>query len=269
MTIDNFKDYYGAFELRALAYYLVSLFYKTNCKYSCTRSKINRLLTIYMFCNIKNKPNLHDSKFAITKEFMGFYDLAFIIPNTIYYTDLRDMKNNDDKQEIKERFGKVINRYTEYDDKIDESQKELLELIFRKFGSYPITDLSIKTDKIKDNAPIKQKKDNVVNIDEFLLFLNNKENNKLYKNNEIFKFIKNFYNKYKNKVMHPIKSNIDSKEELIEKMKEKCNNLTKIDDDEILYQLSEILAVIEELAKNENKSLKDVKKILKKKRSKQ
>jgi len=41
-------------DIISLANYIAQLYYKTDCKYRCTRRKIDSLLAIYKFCCLNN-----------------------------------------------------------------------------------------------------------------------------------------------------------------------------------------------------------------------
>lgn len=80
-----------------------------------------------------------------------------------------------------------------------------MEAIFRKFGSYPISDLAKMLNELHHNIPFEKKVDefnfvyNYLDSDKFLEFLNSEHSNNLYKDNEIFNFIKRFNNMTFNK----------------------------------------------------------------------
>lgn len=54
--------------------YLISLYYKTGCKYPCTRSKINKLLIIFKLCFIKNNLKTFDNKLIIYENGPSYFE---------------------------------------------------------------------------------------------------------------------------------------------------------------------------------------------------
>lgn len=174
--------------LKVLAFYLVSLYYKTGCKYLCSITKINRLLTIYKFCTLKYNDESLRGEYIINTS-MWFDSLWFCIYKEEYFNE------NLMKQECKE-ITEEINEFAEVPEKykvehqIGVSSKILLEKIFRKFGNYSLNDLGPMIDEIIFEMPTKKidgKKDIDVN--------NFKKSLYVYPqnlNNEVLNFIKNF-----------------------------------------------------------------------------
>jgi len=170
-------------QTKKMAFYLISLFYKSGERYFCSRPKINRLLTIYKFCSVRHDPNcFHFSFVPGGSGLMGIKGLSSFVERDVY---LNFYMYDDDKQEFTDTFdetveipGRYVNDFLIRDYEISDKVKELLEIIFRKFGSYPISDLAQMIDQMKNNIPFRKKVDEVnfiyysLDADEFLEFLN-------------------------------------------------------------------------------------------------
>lgn len=187
-----------------VANYLVSLYERTKNKYKYYPTKINRLLTIYKLCSLKyNDECLDDYDFIIRDDgtmgilngmYSPFYNIYSLIPES--YTEIDEEleifqpHKNFLHQEIK-KVHELFNINYEKQLCISEDSKKLLELIFRKFGNYPYSDLAIQINEIVNNIPIRKKyEENDIKLEDFTNFMYNNEN--VLKYNIIFEFIKNF-----------------------------------------------------------------------------
>ena len=180
-------------DIESCAYYLISLFYKTGCKYACYRTKLNRLLAIYRFCRIDCIDIKQDCNLIITEEgMMGFPILHKIIDRDVYFSWYVDETG----EKITEEFVETIEIPREYiyrfrEEKINDYSKMILESIFRNFGNYSINDLANMLNDIGKKIPTIE---HTIDVDKFIDFINDNENSNLYRNNKIFNFIKSFYN---------------------------------------------------------------------------
>lgn len=233
-------------KLGNLVSYLISLFYKTDCKYYCYRTKINRLLVIYKLCTIKYNNNVLDSHFFIIDKGMGFYNLAAYVDRDEYLKKCVAEDNKPINDEFKYSFYTPIYRY-DFNYEISEQSKLLLEMIFRKFGNYNRVDLENQLQQIKEIMPkIKVVYGNPVyrvNKDSFISFINNLDNN-LYKDNEVLKFIKNFDNTNVNIFYDENLENEEVTNKINDQLKE-CDLETK----------KKILLILENISKYENDAL--------------
>lgn len=188
-TLENSKLYNE--DIKTVCYYLISLYYKTNKKYKCYRTKLNRLLIIYKLCGMKYNVSCLEGIYTInapTKHIgLWFRPIASFTFREIYW---EFNEKEEDKQEIIDQFNEsapIPNIYRLESLKISENTKELLEMIFRKFGNYTINDLANMIDEIIIKIPIttnnNEYKIDILNYDKFLS--NNIDN-------EVFEFIKNF-----------------------------------------------------------------------------
>ena len=181
------------YELEAMASYLVSLFYKSKKNYSCTRSKIGKLLVLNTLCNIDNQ-NLLNTLY-ISDESIYTYEpslLEFIYRDVyIKYPFCDDKKPFtelfDESVVIPNMFQIRLDRY-----ELDDNSKRILEDIFRNFASYPLGDLN---KMIKEIIPLivgstNTKVEDKNHIKENYKFFKNNRINELYKDNKIYSFLK-------------------------------------------------------------------------------
>lgn len=200
------------YELEALTSYLVSLFYKSKKKYSCTRQKIGKLLALNTLCNIYNSKildTLYIDDESIYTSFPGMLD--FIYRDIYIKYPVSDDKKEfiepfDESIKIPDMFKTRIDRY-----KLDDDSKKMLEDIFRKFASYPTSDLNKMINEIlpiiKQIKRIKnyiQKESdyfyNHYNKQKYELIFRNSKINEQCSNNKIFLFLKeNILNQIENK----------------------------------------------------------------------
>ena len=66
------------YNLKAVVFYLISLFYKTDCKFEYSKRTINRLLTIYKLCCNKNGYDCFEDTFYIGKPYSTYRELDFL-----------------------------------------------------------------------------------------------------------------------------------------------------------------------------------------------
>lgn len=124
--------------LKQITYYLILLFYKTGKKYSCTQTKLGKLLSVLAFAYARRGELLFEEKIH---EYPGgcgtlIPDLTFI-PQTIYMRDF-DSEDPDGIKTIDESFNEEVvipEQYTKYGI-ISEEVKTSIEEVFRSFGAY-------------------------------------------------------------------------------------------------------------------------------------
>ena len=187
-------------KLKPLACYLISLFYKSGCKYYCGRTKINRLLTIYKFCSVQFDPDCFGPFFRTDGPYMIINDLNAWVDRDVYFLTGDDI---DCKEEYTGDFNEQVSipsRYQFDENLIIKQSKMLLEIIFRKFGSYSTNDLGPLINEMHPHIPFSMKQykykemclRNSLDVSEFLNFLTSDESDARFQDNEIFKFIKDF-----------------------------------------------------------------------------
>lgn len=259
---------YTETELQDMAAYLISLYYKTDCKYNCSRPKINRLLTIYLLCNINKKP-ITKNIFCITNSYIGLSGMFTYVPVLEPYTKF---EYKDDRLEIIEDFNDqapIPPLYKRLIDVIElsKAQKKLLEKIFRKFASYDINSLAEKVNEFKRIIPFKTHEDYRASLrgEDLLYFLQQNKNN--YLENEILTFIKEYHGIYPSKTKRPLKEQASNNRELSQKMLEKCKRIIQTPKEKRIDELTELLEIIDELSNLENYSLEELVYKVQKKRS--
>lgn len=89
---------------KELTYYLISLFYKSGCRYYCSLPKINRLLTIYKLCSINFDPNCFLHSFSSDASFWQMTS-DLLLPNDFYFQINDDADN---KEYYTSEFNDVI-----------------------------------------------------------------------------------------------------------------------------------------------------------------
>ena len=132
------------FETEKLACYLISLFYKSNCKYFCSRPKINRLLTIYKLSAIRFHSDCFHYYFNIDGPYIGIGGFIPLIDRDVYLNFKTEngkieFISNDNKKYFSDKFNEAVSipqKYCVDKKEISKSKRDLLEIIFRKFASY-------------------------------------------------------------------------------------------------------------------------------------
>lgn len=108
--------------------YLVQLFYQTGQKYSCTRTKIGKLLSIVAFAYARKGEQVFDEKiYKYDGCGTAIKELLSIIEDRDVY--LR-FNYQDDQKFITDNLSVVISEY------ITTDVQQTIEFVFRKFGSY-------------------------------------------------------------------------------------------------------------------------------------
>ena len=136
--------------------YLVQLFYKTGQKYSCSRTKIGKLLSIVAFKYVVEDKNAFDE--IIYK----YNDCGTAFNELKLYTD-RDVyikvEYFDDKEYIKENLNDEINEVDAPDKykgtkNLPNEFKNRVQEVFREFGAYSAIDLGECINALVDNYNI-------------------------------------------------------------------------------------------------------------------
>lgn len=189
-------------KIEEYANYLISLFFRTGCKYKCYRTKINRLLTIFKLCNINNLiENDVNYELLVTnnKEQFGFPFIFDKFAKDIYIPYMCSEENG---EYIKDKIDNSIEVPDEYNLNFFDNYSYslvLLEEIFRNFGNFSRNKLDNLLVEIVQNVPID---DNIIDINKFKSFINSD----VLPNNRVLKFIKCNYIETEN--IHKDKNNI-------------------------------------------------------------
>ena len=134
--------------------YLISLFYRTDCRYSCSRTKIGKLLSIVAFSYACENRQLFaqpiyrydDCGTGIRelKFWMGIEEYSFFGSNICC----------DDKEMITEDFNndKILPNRLQVENFVPCELKERVENVFRQFGSYAGWELNDSLNAIAKQA---------------------------------------------------------------------------------------------------------------------
>lgn len=144
--------------LKELTYYLVQLFYQTGKKYSCTQTKIGKMLSILAFRYAKNDLSLFDAPIYKYPPRCGtlIKELTFI-PKDVYIRDL-DSPNPDKLSPIDDTFDctvEIPSPYNEVENLSSEVKHDVRDL-FLNFGAYPADVLGKLLNPIVDRLVIAQ-----------------------------------------------------------------------------------------------------------------
>lgn len=122
--------------LKQITYYLIQLFYKTGKKYSCTQTKLGKLLSILAFSYARNGEILFEEKIYEYPQGCGtlIKDLTFI-PQSIYLRDLKE-EDPDGRHPISEELDETAIIPTPYVSKVTYKLEKNIEDVFKRFGAY-------------------------------------------------------------------------------------------------------------------------------------
>jgi len=180
--------------VKSLTYYLVSLFYKTGCKYSCTSTKIGKILSILAFKYAYNDILLFDA------EIKKYENCGTIIEDACFwvFSDeyICDKDQNNKKyiiDELKEPVDLSYNLYYRYEQlcqyNIPFYIKKDVEEVFRCFGAYSKEDLSEVLNPIVDMLTTEC--NDKIDLSKLPAIID-----KVAQDNEVVKYIKSNYISY-------------------------------------------------------------------------
>ena len=131
--------------LREATNYLIQLFYQTNKRYSCTRTKLGKLLSILAFKYARKGEKLFDQTIYKYPPSCGtlINELNFIVPRDIYTRNIVDGNDPDNMTIINVSLSACANVPTQYKDikTLSTPVREELEKVFNTFGTYPASEL--------------------------------------------------------------------------------------------------------------------------------
>ena len=147
--------------LKEATNYFIQLFYATGQKYSCSRTKLGKLLSILAFLYALDDEELFDETIyrydgcgTAINELKSYFDRDIYIQ--FEYEDnrefIKETFNTDNLQ--MERCFQTVN--------VDENLKSKIECVFRKFGAYKAYDLGQCINPIVNFSNVT--KDNIVNL---------------------------------------------------------------------------------------------------------
>lgn len=132
--------------LKHLTNYLIQLFYKTGQKYTCTQTKIGKLLSIISF-NYARKGELlfEEAIYKYNECGTAINELKLLVPDReIYiqssYADSQHIIEEQFKDELFDPFDDSLKKYAETGD-VSADLKIVIEDVFRKFGAFSPRDI--------------------------------------------------------------------------------------------------------------------------------
>lgn len=175
------------------ANYLVQLFVKCERKYSCSKTKLEKLLSIANLKCIKNGNKLFDEKVIEIKDCgVGLsYNFPTYLCGDIVLALLNDKNNKatSPKRQIPETdINNSIKHNTQYDKDVNdltEEDKKCLLNVFLEFGAYDSSILGSLLDEFKYELVNNQVDGEKINFKKCQSFFNRKSDT----NNEILKYI--------------------------------------------------------------------------------
>ncbi len=143
LVIENLN--YDSYDL---AKYLISLFYRTNKEYDCTKYKLTRLLIIAALVTSYNGKQLIDGALICSKDATRYmFDTLFWLEREIYLDSQHKTKNSeilDNEISPTDESVPIIYRCNELDNDV----KVLLYDVFKHFAAYSRDDLAGYLDEI-------------------------------------------------------------------------------------------------------------------------
>lgn len=166
--------------LKQSANYLIQLFFKTNRKYSCTRTKIGKLLSIIAFKYAMEKKKI------FVETIYKYGDCGTAINEIMNYLD-KDVYlsyiDQDDKSYISDEINDSLEdtNYSDYRS-LDVQVKRRIEEVFRLFGAYSSSQLAKCINSIinQDDIINENEEINIEKISELT-----RENIRLYDNEDL------------------------------------------------------------------------------------
>lgn len=139
------------YDLKQITYEFIKLFYKTDKKYSCTQTKLGKLISILMFLYARNNKLLIFSKVYKYLDCGTFIKDLNFIPSTIYFRNL-DIPDPDGVFVIYDAIKEdtfIPNQYKKFGVLPIILEKDIRE-VFRRFGAYSTSNLSEYLNPIVD-----------------------------------------------------------------------------------------------------------------------
>lgn len=172
-------------------WFLLTLFYKTERKYTCTKEKIMQLLTIVALDYANNGDKIFNEE-ILRKDNGNSYIQGLMLLSGCEYIGA-DIQN-DNKEYIdvnlnstKDELVPLMYRCNIIDDELEEK----ITKVFRKFGAYPSTDLVNMTNPILDEITKEDKLVDLTRCDSIL--------NEIEEENEVINYLKQSHLNNKNK----------------------------------------------------------------------
>ena len=128
--------------LRHATNYLIQLFYRSEQRFSCTRTKIGKLLSIVAFKYARKSIRLFDEDICKYQQCgTAINELKLLLERDIYIQeDYEDSKNRVDCSNLKDNLDCIPSLYLEIG-ALDPNVKKTIEDVFCRFGAYSPLDL--------------------------------------------------------------------------------------------------------------------------------
>jgi len=140
--------------LRESAYYLISFFYKTGKKYSCTQTKLGKLLSILAFRYAVNGQRLFEETIYKYPPNCGtlIKEMTMIASKDVYIRSIIN-ENPDNPSRVTDQIDNCIEIPTQFRsiDNLTSEIKLEIESLFIRFGAYPADVLGRLINPIVDN----------------------------------------------------------------------------------------------------------------------
>lgn len=136
-------------DLRDLCCFLITLFYKTERKYSCCRTKVGKLLSILAFKYAMNNEKLFNERIYKYDECGTAIEKTGAI---LYRDEYYEYTYYDGQKKIYDMFNESVELPTRWKREINIPLTVMVDTVdvFRKFGAYSKTDLSEVLNPIVD-----------------------------------------------------------------------------------------------------------------------
>ena len=169
------------------ARYLIRLYFQTKIKYQCSRSKIDKLLSIANFISIKQGNQMFNETMSVNQCGTSFPMLTWI-----FREDIMDGINDDfniiDVNSIDENTYIPFIYESEF---LLENERDLLKNIFLRFGSTSAKDLGLQINEFIDEIStiVEEASRPIIDYEKAKKFFQNDELLEKYSENKIVKFI--------------------------------------------------------------------------------
>lgn len=167
------------------ANYMVKLFFNCGQKYSCNRTKLEKLLSIADIISMKKNSLLFQDHIVIKSCGVGILNIPLPFQGDIIFGS----QDEDDTEIPLSEIENILKRLEGDNDNMDAEDRRLIVSVFRRFGNYKPSTLGPLIDKFKDVISTPNPDSDYCYIDssKVLSYFSCKQD--LYDNNVVFKFI--------------------------------------------------------------------------------
>lgn len=175
------------------ANYIVQLFFKTEQKYNCTQTKLEKLLSIANMICMKNNDILFDSEIIIKPCGVGISKMPIQFFGDIVIGSVEETDSPIEWCEIKESLLCPLRYTSEEENKLTDDEKRLLTDVFLQFGNCRALSLGLHIDAFKNKICTvgTDLNHSYVDASKVSVFFAHEDPDN-YINNKVFLFIKNY-----------------------------------------------------------------------------